>query len=796
MSEFIIFGRWWLVLELIGLAAFPLVSQAAKNLGDRGYCISKGIGILLLSYLAWIISSARLIPFGYVSILVSLCIVGGLSYLVSRRNFSLKELPWKKMLAADLVFVAALAAFALVLRNKPDLYFAYSEDFVDFAFTKSILRTDYFPPQDPWMAGQSLSYYYGGFVIAATLIKISHIPASFAPNLMVATLFALTAAAVYGLVSNLTRSYRYGLLAVLLVCISGYLSGAFQFIAALTKHNFMGYTPLITPTWKDWFLSFNFWDANRIIPGTLNYYPYFTFLQSDMHPPTISIPFQATLLVLITAFIGRSISPFRNWSSAISPFCKRVIKGDLPSNSADGSTIVLGFLIALNLGWLFFIHSWDYPVYAMVLGLAALLFNRTKAGLIFAGTVILASIILFLPYDLKGVGGGFQGLGKVTERTEISGFLEIFAVFLIIIVAMLIIMSRDSRLRGYHVAIFASVGVMAMPVLKFPLLVFLLPAVALPVYFLLCPAGIISPFRERGIKGDLPLSAPEAADPPPPAGTSPAATALAPDSGLQTPDSRLGTPDADRLMLFLLLCGALVIAFAEVLYLQDALRGSVARFNTVFKLYFGAWLLWGLAAALAFKYVVSRLGTVTRYLWLFPAVVLIAASLIHPVASTTAWTSGRHTVFGVNRGTLDGTAYLKSLNPADYDAIAWIDDNIKGRPVILEAPGAPYGYSSRIASLTGLPTVIGWGMHEIMWRNDWAGVGERTNDTDTIYNTRNEAQLLALLSKYNVRYVYVGSLETRKYNPDGLSKFKLRTDLFRPVYTTGGAQILEVIYGS
>lgn len=241
--------------------------------------------------------------------------------------------------------------------------------------------------------------------------------------------------------------------------------------------------------------------------------------------------------------------------------------------------------------------------------------------------------------------------------------------------------------------------------------------------------------------------------------------------------------------------GALVIFFAEVFYLRDALRGPVARFNTVLKLYYAVWLFLGLAAALAFRYTALKLTGGVRYLWLFPAIVLLAASLVHPLAATAGWTSGRHAIFGVGRGTWDGTAYIKTVNPADYEAAAWINQNVRGTPVILEMPGGPYSYSSRVATLTGLPTLIGWGMHEIMWRGDWGGVGQRTNDADTIYNSRNDAQTMELLRKYGVRYVYIGSLETQKYSPDGLAKFTQRPDLFRSIYDNGGARIYEVIYG-
>ncbi len=711
--------RWWLVLELLGLIIFPLVACVGRNLWDKGYGIAKPISLLLLTYLVWIISSLKLMRFGYASILVSLCLLGALSFYLGRKYLGNGELHIKRMALVDAIFLASFILFALILRGKPDLYFAYSEKFVDFAFTKALLRSDYFPPQDPWMATRPISYYYGGFLIVANLIKISRIPASFAPNLAMATFFAIAVTAAYGLGTSLARSKTVGILAAILICVMGYLSGAFQLAAFMSKKPIMGYKALEVSGWRDWFLSFNFWDAGRIVPGTLNYYPYFSLLQSDMHPPNMSFPFQVTFLVLIAA----------------------LAKADFRRPLTEALILIL--LIAVNLGFLFFIHSWDYPVYAMVLALAVLLLKRGIRYWVMAAAIVLWSFVLFLPYHLGGIGGGFQGIGLVSERTDLSGILEIMPVFLLILSSMLFLMAKKANLPLHWLVLSSSLLALAISVFKFPLLVILVPFMGLAVYFI----------------------------------------------------GKRDTSEQERLFLFFTLAGAIVIFFAEVFYLKDSLRGPVARFNTVLKLYYGLWLFWGLASAIAVKLVMTQLKGIPRYVWLSLTALLILASLVHPVASTTGWTSGRHKFFGISRGTLDSTAYLASLHPADYEAINWLDRNIQGTPVILEAPGAPYAYSSRVASLTGLPTVIGWGMHEIMWRGDWVAVEQRTNDVNAIYESRDGEQVVGLLGKYGVKYIFVGEVERQKYSREGLAKFGLRPDLFKLIYDKGGVQVYEVIYG-
>jgi uncharacterized membrane protein len=226
------------------------------------------------------------------------------------------------------------------------------------------------------------------------------------------------------------------------------------------------------------------------------------------------------------------------------------------------------------------------------------------------------------------------------------------------------------------------------------------------------------------------------------------------------------------LPLLLILMAGLIILLAELFNVADAM--PLPRFNTIMKLHLEAWVFWGAASAYGVYYIIrkSYINRNIKIIWSIAVVFLIAASLIHPVASVTSWTSGE-TFFGTDtRGTLDGTAYLKKTNPGDYFAIDWINRNINGMPVILEAPGDGYVYSSQISTLTGLPTVIGWTSHERMWNINWDKIEDRVSDTDTIYSTNDTNKAVELLKKYNVQFVYIGDNEVKKYPQDGLRKFR------------------------
>ncbi|MEK7682323.1 MAG: hypothetical protein AAB369_05785, partial [Chloroflexota bacterium] len=121
--------------------------------------------------------------------------------------------------------------------------------------------------------------------------------------------------------------------------------------------------------------------------------------------------------------------------------------------------------------------------------------------------------------------------------------------------------------------------------------------------------------------------------------------------------------------------------------------------------------------------------------------------------------------------TLDGIAFVRDRQPAEYEAIAWLQRNVQGTPVILEAVGDDYTEFGRISGRTGLPTLLAWPGHELQWRGSAAPQTGRREAVDEIYKTQDPARARELLARYNVEYVYVGAPERRVYGEAGLAKF-------------------------
>jgi uncharacterized membrane protein len=150
--------------------------------------------------------------------------------------------------------------------------------------------------------------------------------------------------------------------------------------------------------------------------------------------------------------------------------------------------------------------------------------------------------------------------------------------------------------------------------------------------------------------------------------------------------------------------------------------------------------------------------------------------------------------------TLDGVAYVSRPVPSyqredwrwdsdDWQAIEWIKDNIKGRPVILETAANAYHWASRVSTFTGLPTLVGWMNHQAGWRNDWTEPARRGRNADTIYSTTDNTLARSLLLLYGVRYVFIGNLERKRYPSEGLEKFER---LGQAIYRQGPVTIYRL----
>jgi uncharacterized membrane protein len=204
------------------------------------------------------------------------------------------------------------------------------------------------------------------------------------------------------------------------------------------------------------------------------------------------------------------------------------------------------------------------------------------------------------------------------------------------------------------------------------------------------------------------------------------------------------------LLLMVVLGGVMVLA-PEFVYLRDVFG---ARMNTVFKFYYQAWMLWSLSAAFASILILKSGKSFSKVL----VVIFILLGLVYPILAFPTKTNGFTPQDGY---TLDASAYFARLYPDEAAAVTWLSQAPNG--VVAEAVGGQYSGYARVSTLSGQPAVLGWPGHEGQWRGGYEEVGSRESDMRTLFETPDWEDALAVIQRYNIRYIFAGSLEINTY---------------------------------
>jgi uncharacterized membrane protein len=221
-----------------------------------------------------------------------------------------------------------------------------------------------------------------------------------------------------------------------------------------------------------------------------------------------------------------------------------------------------------------------------------------------------------------------------------------------------------------------------------------------------------------------------------------------------------------------------ITAGCEILYIKDFYGHPLERQNTIFKFYYQAWILLSIGAPYLVYLIVHNTWEVPRKLrqfWFAMLVLLCCSCCIYPIFATYEKTN--HFRSEAQGGlfyipTLNGISYIAYRYPFEYEALMWIQENTDEDAIILEATGKPYSFFGRVATTTGRSTVLGWGNHEALWRDQtWKSVMQRTDEIKQIYETVDKQLIRELLQKHKVNYIYVGRLEKETYNAEGLETF-------------------------
>ncbi|MEK7500130.1 MAG: DUF2298 domain-containing protein, partial [Patescibacteria group bacterium] len=231
---------------------------------------------------------------------------------------------------------------------------------------------------------------------------------------------------------------------------------------------------------------------------------------------------------------------------------------------------------------------------------------------------------------------------------------------------------------------------------------------------------------------------------------------------------------------------------AEFFYFKDIYPNHF-RANTMFKLGYQAYMLMAIASG---PIIVSFMHAIKSRFTLFSAVTAFIVMVMLCFV-------GVFSIYGIPAyygslgkfKTLDGSAWISTSHPHTAKIITLLRSKIAQQGTtsgaLLEAHGDSYTDFNIVSSFTGAPAVIGWAVHEWLWRKDYStAVAPRAADVNTLYTSDDLQTVRKLLKKYNIRYVLVSPQEHEKYptlNVDTWYK------LGKPLYDSSGSR-LDKIY--
>lgn len=759
---------WYAVLALVGAASLLPASLLLGQLASGGVLYARAFGLAVFAYLAWLPGALGLASYGTGAAWAALAALLALSAYLAWRDPALPRTLWRKrrlLLAGEVLFAALFVLLLLARAQAPAA--SSTEKPMDLRLLAAVDSAASFPPGDPWFAGEPISYYYLGHLGVDAVGGLAGVGIGSAFTLGVATAGAAAGLAAVGLALDLLalrsgpgraggasapggtagerRARRWvapavggGVALVSLLWLAP-IAGAIEVAGANGVGRGLasslgveglpgseGATNLVPDRFWWW------WGATRLLPNAIAEFPAFSILLGDLHAHLLALPAAVVALALAaTAFAGGTPLTMRRWLAdpARLGLAALLYAALFMTNSWD--VLSFGAIWLLAALWAFRRAGWPWPL-AALLGVRYLLVPA------------LVALALTLPF-LRPFEGPALGVSLVADGGSEPVRFALFWLAPLLPLALALVLLRpraDRRALALGVALAAaSVGAWAAASL------------------LLGDGGAL---LDRG-SGWLTLGALVAAT------GGAAALAVAADRAGRT---------AEAAALALGAAAAALVLATELLFLDDAFG---TRMNTVFKLWFHAWLLLSVAGGVAVGVAVTRLPALSLRLALRSATsslggaatattlalggLLLLASLAYAPAAAVARSRE-----GQAAG-LDALAYLDRAAPGEAAALRWAREQLDPREaLLLEAVGASYSSGNRLSAASGVPTLLGWPGHVLQWRRD-PPVGELLALVERAYAAGATEETRRLLIERGVTHVYLGAEERRQHGETVAERF-------------------------
>ena len=718
--------RWFLTFFVIGISFLPITLNLFNNFRDKGYIFSKIIGMIVLSYFIFILGILRLSQFSFSLTIILLIILFVLNYSIfDRKNILVTIKKNLNIFIFEEIIFFITLVFWSFIRSHMPDIFGL-EKFMDFGFLNSILRSDYFPPKDMWYTPLPINYYYFGHLITAVLTKISQIPSFISYNLMITTLFALTFTSAFSIAVNLLSEFKSKFITkVLSFIFPVFLAFGGNLTTIYTF--FKPYTPadMPIPFWNLQFLPFSF-PNDFWYPNATRFIP-FTIHEFPIYSFVVSDLHGHVLDIPIVLLTIAFLF------SIILRINKQNDKQLLFSNH---------FLKIFNTIKIKSLENWKFKFTDLIIVsflLAIMYMANAWDGLIYF--LLTGLIIIFLNFSKENLGEFIINSFNNTLTVGL-GFLLFSLPF-----------SINFKPFVSGIGILCAPGFLTKIGKIGPFLFEANHCQKSPIWQLLILYGffyffVFSFISFLKFKRKYTLS------------------------------------NNDKFVLILIILSTILIVVPEFIYVKD-IYPLHYRANTMFKLVYQSFIMLSLVSGyVLIKLMFEIKNIILKLAFTGVAIFLSFFILIYPFFAIGSYYNNL-----TGKGSLDGFKYMLKTYPQDYNLINWVNSNIKGQPVVLEANGDSYTEYARISANTGLPTVIGWPVHEWLWRGTYDIVAPRIDDVRTLYTTSDISLTKSLIKKYNISYVVVSMLEEKKYPGININKFNT---LGKIVYQNSGATLYKI----
>ena len=703
---------------LMGMIAMPISGQLFRSFEDKGWLFSKVLAIAVIGFLTWFLVAGKVLKFTNASCVgVSvICGVGCIILLYRQTQKEIECYPTRKMkliIREELLFLLVFLLWTYLVGFRPQAY--GTEKFMDYGFMQAMMRSDVLPAKDIWYSQGTINYYYGGQYFAVFLTRLTGSRVEVTYNLMrtfvAAMAFVLPFSLIRQMLGDRIKTKNTGRNKYF-PTVAGVTAGVAVSIAG--NGYFIVYRcllPLINKL-RGITTEVSYW-----FPNATRYIGYRPINENDK---TISeFPSYSFILgdlhahVVNVMFVLLVIGLLYAWMKETLRKDRRELTERMKAEQGDTSE-----QLRSDVSWKKHLLSPHLILVSILLGM----FQWSNYWDFVIYFVVTGAVVLFANI--------IQLKGKAVKVIKITFLQAVEVIVISYLVVLPFTIKFETMVQGVALAQYHSMLYQLAVIWGLPVMITLLLIITIL-------AEVLKKKEKTSFHRFL--------------------------AGIEIPD------------LFAVLAGLCAIGLVflpEVVYVRDIYEQGYARANTMFKLTYQAYILFGMVMG----YAIYRLLLISRQKVLK---ILAGLGLFLLIWTVGYFGDAVYSWFGevwnpLEYQGLDAEGYLETDFSEDAQAIYWLKDNVEGSPVVLEANGDSYTGYERVSASTGLPTVLGWYVHEQLWRNDVEDLNQKSADIQNIYTWNSEELVRNLLEHYDVSYIFVGSKEREKYG-DALNNTVLKS---------------------